>query len=292
MLDPILLKKLSRYKLKIKLMNYIKFSFKTTEELKDILIAELGQNANFEMFEEDDNQEDWSAFIREGDFDESIFDEIIEKYKKDYKIDYKSELVLEQNWNAVWESNFEMVEIGEDVVVYAPFHNLTKKFKYELLIQPKMSFGTGHHATTTLMMEYILKTDLVSKSVLDFGCGTSILAILALKREANPVYAVENSLENCNLNNASAIEVKLGDITIYPKDKTFDVILGNITKNTIISFIEDISIRLKKDGLFFCSGFYEQDIEDLKVEALKTGLQFIESKTLNQWSCIKFTKSL
>nr|MBC8146434.1 50S ribosomal protein L11 methyltransferase [Bacteroidota bacterium] len=209
-------------------------------------------------------------------------------------IDFTFKQIEDENWNAVWESNFEAVEISENCIVKAPFHNIEKKYKYEIIIEPKMSFGTAHHETTSQMMEFLLEMDLSGKTVLDMGCGTSVLAILASKLNAKEILAIDNeewaynnSIENIAKNKTDNIKVKLGDVSDLENMK-FDLILANINRNILLKHISVYSKCLNKDGLLIMSGFYENDVEIIKNESELNGLKFHTMISKNKWAAIKF----
>jgi len=243
------------------------------------------------MFEE--TTEGLKAFVAEGNYDETkLEEEVISKFAD---ISYSVSQIEQQNWNEVWEKNFEPMQIG-DVFIRAPFHESRPGVKYELIIEPKMSFGTGHHATTSLMILEILKTDFKDKTVLDMGCGTSLLAILASKLGAKNLlaidideWAVENSIENCGRNNVSNIEVIKGDATGI-KGRQFDIVLANINRNVLLEDMKAYASSLRPGGEILFSGFYETDIEVIQKEAEKNGFSLLNSDTLNQWAVVRFLK--
>jgi len=202
-------------------------------------------------------------------------------------------LVKGQNWNKIWEESFDPITINNDVIVRAPFHTVDNTFKHEIIIEPKMSFGTGHHSTTRLMMESMLGISWKGKSVLDMGCGTGILAILAHQLGATNVTAsdndpqcIENAEENTRLNNCLGIYVCLAD-KISANFKT-DIILANIQKNVLIEQMPLYKLWLNKSGLLLVSGIYEEAMEDVKASAEQNGLKFVHHRQLNEWCMIRF----
>jgi len=202
----------------------------------------------------------------------------------------------EENWNDTWESAYDAVEIGSECYIRAPFHPEKTGFRHNLVIVPKMSFGTGHHATTRLMVEMMLKMDFSNRNVLDMGCGTGILAILAEKLGAAAVLAVdnypracENSIKNVGLNKCSTVEVLLGEIAELGK-RTFDIILANINLNVLTAIIPDLSARLNKGGYICLSGFYISDL--YKVHSPCTAsLEMIEKTSLEHWTVAVYRKA-
>ncbi len=276
-------------------MNYIELNVKnqTLSDLNDVLIAELGE-IGFESFI--DSDEGFLGYIREDLYDANLIGklQIIELNPDTFS--YTSQLVEDQNWNAVWESNYEAVVIADRCGIRAPFHPENKEVEFDLVIEPKMSFGTAHHETTSNMIEFLLEEDLKDKTVLDMGCGTSVLAILAAKRGGINIYAIdndewayENSLENIERNQVPEIKVLLGDADLL-HDMGFDVIIANINRNILLNDIKHYVNVLNNNGVLLMSGFYEQDIPAIKEETEKYNLNFDRYKVKNNWVAIRFTK--
>ena len=226
-------------------------------------------------------------------------------------IDYTFKEVADENWNAVWEKNyFQPLMVDDQCIVSAPFHTDVPRKAYNILINPRMSFGTGHHETTRLMIHELLSVDLKEKEVLDMGCGTSILAILAALRGARHVTAidvdewcVENSCENLRLNHVDNVDVYLGDANLLVQlspasDSTnensstgiFDFILANIHLNIILTDMPAYVRVLRRGGTFLTSGFYHNDLSKLQAQATHLGLRFLRFKTENDWCCAAFIK--
>jgi len=270
-------------------MNYKELDFLEPDaEKREILVAYLG-DIGFETFEE--SEEGLKAYIPENNFDNNTFEEeVVGKFQS---LSYAVSTIQQQNWNEVWEKNFEPIQVGE-VYIRAPFHPQKAGVKYELVIEPKMSFGTGHHSTTSLMIMEMLKTGFRDRTVLDMGCGTSLLAILASKLGAKNIlaididdWAVENSIENCTRNHVSNIEVQKGDAALL-KDKRFDVILANINRNVLLADMGSYASSLNPGGQILLSGFYEGDVEVIRKCAEQNGLIFSGTDALNQWSVMCF----
>lgn len=276
-------------------MNYIELNVKTqTEtELNDVLIAELGE-IGFESFVE--NEEGFLAYIVENLFDEQAINNLqIIKANPDLFL-LTSQLVEDQNWNAVWESNYEPVVIKNRCGIRAPFHPENKDVEFDLVIEPKMSFGTAHHETTSNMIEFLLEEELEGKSVLDMGCGTSVLAVLAAKRGAanivaidNDEWAYNNSLENIVKNDVPDIKVFMGDAALLV-NVNFDVIIANINRNILLNDIKHYNAVLNENGILLMSGFYEQDIPIIKEECAKYKLSFDRYISKNNWVAVRFIK--
>ncbi len=257
------------------------------EERQEIIISEL-EDMPFESFE--NNDEFLLAYIR-ADLDDPTFLSTISAYEgieKIEKIHIKGE-----NWNKIWEGSFQPITILNSVIVRAPFHHVDKNFTHEIIIEPKMSFGTGHHSTTRLMMECMLDLHFENRSVLDMGCGTGILAILAAKLGAKSVLAVdndlqciENTLENISLNNCQQVQVYLNE-EISPNFKT-DIILANIQKNVLIEQMPLYKSWLTQEGQLLVSGIYQEAIMDVMKSAEKEGMNCVSQHMLNDWCLIHF----
>ena len=287
-------------------LTYIEYHFTVNpvQPGTEILIAELGQ-AGFESFVE---QEDGvKAYIQKGDWQENILEDLFILSSSEVAIDYTHNEIPQVNWNAEWEKNFDPIVVDESCVVRAPFHD-PFKVEYEIVIEPKMSFGTGHHETTYMMLSYLLTHELLDKTVLDMGCGTSVLAILAEMRGAAKVdaidideWCVENSEENIARNNCSRITVKLGDASVIPSarvpleasaeaQETYDTIIANINRNILLADMPVYERALKKGGTLFLSGFYKEDLPLIITACEKLNLSLVDSKERHQWIAAQFSK--
>lgn len=277
-------------------MNYIELKYpKPADEItSDLLVSDLGE-AGFESFSEDELF--ISAYIPEKDFLlENLFDLApLKKFYDDGVLEIN--LIEDQNWNAVWESNYPPVLIANRCFVRAPFHEPDPKAEFNILIKPKMAFGTAHHETTELMTELLLETDVAGKVVLDMGCGTGVLAILASMKGAERITAIDfdewaykNSLENVEVNSIENIEVLMGDAEKINTSEKFDLILANINKNTLLKDLNVYASALKGDGQLFLSGFYDSDLEDISKKAMENGLIFDSSRTKNKWTAAVYLK--
>jgi ribosomal protein L11 methyltransferase len=276
-------------------MDYIEINFNIEPLIpfRDILIAELAE-IGFESFEESENG--LLAYIQQPVFnpkelaDLSIFSNDLVKIK------YASKQIPDQNWNAVWESNYDPVLIDKRCYIRAPFHPSKADVEFELLIEPKMSFGTAHHETTSNMISLLLQEDVSGKSFLDMGCGTGVLAILAYKKGAKEITAIDNdewaynnTLDNIAKNHADLIEAYEGNASNLV-GKSFDVIFANINKNILLADMETYVQSLNKNGQLFMSGFYEDDLQDIKVKAEQLGLTYLKHLVKNNWVAVKFDK--
>jgi len=271
---------------------YYEFQINCKEEFKDNIIAELAEE-NFEGFEE--NEDGFSAFIPQSLFENDVFEKILKHYNID-PVTVPQNTVEQQNWNAQWEASFEPITIGGDIIVKAPFHLLDNHYKYEIIIQPKNTFGTGHHETTQLVLQMMLQTDFKNKQVFDYGCGTGVLGIFASMLGAEKIFAIdidewsaENIMENCSLNSVTNIEFKRSDLALI-ESRNFDVVLANINKNILLISFEKLSKMMNKGANLIISGFYESDLEDLKTEAAKYKLNFKDHYTKNDWCAAMFEK--
>lgn len=265
-----------------------------SEDILEIFSAELS-NLGFEGFVE--NQKLLLAYLPAHLFSNKIVIEFLKNpVFKNYSIDISHSLIKEQNWNQLWESNFEPILVDDKCLIKAPFHKNSLKEGLEIIIEPKMSFGTGHHATTQLMVSDILKLELTGKTVLDIGTGTGILAIIAAKKGADKIIALDNDewsynncLENCARNNSNQIETILGSSSSIINDK-FDVIFANINKPVISSEINLWSKMLNPGGLILISGILETDEQDI-ISILPEDLLTLEKRTLNNWLFLRLKKS-
>ena len=275
-------------------MDYIKVTFyitpdnATNREIFIALISELP----FESFTDD--SENLDAFIPEKLFNEEEINSFCEDLFIDSKMTFQK--IKSINWNEEWEKNyFKPLKVNEQCTIRAPFHGDVPEVKYEIIINPKMAFGTGNHETTLLMMKYLFELDLKNKTVLDMGCGSGILSILSSKLGAKSVTSIdidqwsfENTLENANLNGIENLEVILGDAKAIP-GKKFDVILANIHKNIIIQDLAIYSQHLHLHGNIILSGFYEKDENDVKKEARSNKLIHYNTKSDNNWIAVRHT---
>lgn len=266
------------------------FKVKPVDPGNDILIAELGA-LGFEAFEEHDDGIE--AYISEEPKPKNIDDELFILNQPDFEISYKVKSIEPKNWNKEWESNFAPIEISDHCRVRAPFHQ-KKEVDFEIIINPKMAFGTGHHETTHLMLKLLLKENLSEKTVLDMGCGTGVLAILAEIKGAVNIeaididdWSVQNTTENCKLNNCQRIQVFEGDVELVA-GKKFHVILANINRNILLKDIAQYTEALSENGVLFVSGFYSKDLKQIKADAARNGLSLIHYQTKNDWVAAKF----
>ncbi|MFO7656544.1 MAG: 50S ribosomal protein L11 methyltransferase [Bacteroidales bacterium] len=278
-------------------MKYTAVNFKLskpTDELREIITAELN-NLGYEGFIE--TETGIVGYIETEMFEKSVLQNLSFMNNKAFgEIVTETEFILEKNWNELWESNYEPAVISEEVVIKASFHNLEKKYRYEVTIEPKMSFGTGHHETTSLMIKQLSSFNLHGKSVLDVGCGTGVLAILASLMGAISVtaidineWAIENTIENAVKNNINNIRVLSGGINVHGLE-LFDVLLANITRNVLLEEISLYCKKLKEGGTLLLSGFLKPDLDDITLAAEKAGLKYDTYVQKKDWVAAKFLK--
>lgn len=279
-------------------MNYIEITLTACEPVDqnvEIISAYLSE-FGFEGVAED---EIVKAYVAENEkSDEEIkvlIDELIEK--KLCFDEYSIDIIKPKNWNEEWEKNyFQPIVIGEQCLIKSSFHKTDLKAKYEIIIDPKMSFGTGHHETTSMMAEYILEIDIKDKTVMDMGTGTGILGILAsmigctkIVGIDNDSWCYENAEENIEKNNINNFEMILGDagmLKLYPN--TFDVFIANINRHILLADIKYYVKSMKNPSILLLSGFYLEDLVDIEAECTKHGLKFIDKKIKKNWVCAKF----
>ena len=266
------------------------FIFSPKEPTSEILIAELG-NVGFESFVETENGV--TAYIQKTDWNINILADIFVLNSDEFSIEYNQNEVPQTNWNAEWEKNFSPIQVDDLVSIRAPFHE-NPNLKYDIVIEPKMSFGTGHHETTHMMVQHLLQLDLENKKVLDMGCGTGILAIFAEMKGAKPLDAIdidnwcyENSVENVTRNNCENISVYEGDAALLV-DKKYDVIIANINRNILLMDMKVYTNCLQEGGILLLSGFYEQDIPVIDAEVIKYGLKLEKFIQRNNWVALKY----
>jgi len=277
-------------------MNYIACTFLiepreiTVETVREILIAELGE-LGFESFTETDKGV--TAYIQKKDWNNNLLNDVQILNSDDVKISFTIEEIEQVNWNEEWEKNFEPITVNDLVSVRAPFHE-KKDLPYDIVIEPKMSFGTGHHETTHLMIQHLIGLDLKDKTVLDMGCGTGILAIFAEMRGAKQLDAIdidtwcyENSLENAERNQCVNIKVYEGDASLLG-NKKYDVIIANINRNILLQDISVYAKNLEKNGILLLSGFYTEDVPVIDKEASENGLKLQKTLERNNWAGLKY----
>ena len=266
-----------------------------SEDVADVMAALLA-NYNYETFIPTENGV--KCYVLKENYSEQSIIDSIQQNPFDCSIEYNCIEVENEDWNKTWvEESFTPIFINEECVIHSPKDEVGENLKYNILINPIMAFGSGHHETTAMMTKWLLKEEIKDKVVLDMGCGTAILAIVAAKRGAQKVCAIDiderayrNAIENANLNNCSEIDVRLGGAEAIG-DSKFDIILANINKNILIADMSIYSQAINNEGLLFVSGFYSSDIEDIANTALKYNLNLIKKQEENDWVSLKFKKN-
>lgn len=271
---------------------YIEYRFTVAppQPASDILIAELGE-VGFESFVEE--EEAVLAYIQKQDWSLEILNGISILDNDRFTIDYEYKEIEQENWNATWELNFQPIIVDAICMIRAPFHEAVD-VQFDIVIEPKMSFGTGHHETTHMMLQHILALDFQGKSILDMGSGTGVLAILAAMRGATRVDAIDidnwcyvNAKENVARNNVDFINVYEGDVTLL-EGKRYDIIIANINRNILLADIPAYVRALNENGILLVSGFYAQDLEMITKKCVGEGLKFENNKERNNWVAAKY----
>ncbi len=277
-------------------MKYLQFNFRTspcTEVVNDVLSATLA-DAGFESFMEQPGG--IAAYIQQSLYDEEVLRRALENFPlPDARIDYDFLEAEDRDWNEEWERNFfQPIIIGNRCVVHSTFHHDVPQAEYDITIDPQMAFGTGHHETTGLIINELLDMDLTGCHVLDMGCGTSILAILARMKGAARCTAIDiddwcvrNSLENIRLNRLDGIEVLQGDASSLADKGPFDVVIANINRNILLNDMQHYAARMKQGALLLMSGFYVEDIPLIEAEARRLGLQPDGHREQNRWAMFR-----
>jgi len=266
-----------------------------SETATDLLAAFLADEG-YESFSPDD--EGLTAYVRADSFDSKKVTDIISDFPMDVVMTMSHELVVGRDWNEEWEKNyFQPIVVAGRCVVHSTFHKDVPSAPIDIVIDPKMAFGTGHHSTTCLMMGYLLDMDLKGKSVIDMGAGTGILSILACKLGAASVTGIEidppaweNAVDNCRLNDSSAIDMKCGDALTLKSVEPADVFLANINRNIILGDIREYASRIKSGGTLLLSGFYLEDVAMIKDAAAPLGLETAEVRDDNNWAAMRLVR--
>ncbi|WP_027392497.1 50S ribosomal protein L11 methyltransferase [Aquimarina latercula] len=266
------------------------FNISPLQPATEILIAELG-NAGFESFVE--TEKGLEAFIQKEEWKESILDDIYILSSDEFEITFSTKEIEQVNWNKEWEKNFTPIVVDDTCGVRAPFHE-KPELQYDIVIEPKMSFGTGHHETTHMMIQHLLKQDLQDKKVLDMGCGTGVLAILAEMKGAQPIDAIDidnwcylNTIENVERNNCKHITAYEGDAALL-LGKKYDVVIANINRNILLKDISTYANTLRTDGVLLLSGFYQEDLELITKQCKDNDLEFVEYFDRNNWIAVGY----
>ena len=278
----------------INLMAYLEIKIPVSAEMMEIIVAELSY-LPYNSFEEKETEGELMAYILEEDFVEEHLQEVLDKYNIESAISIVK--MENKNWNEEWEKNFEPTEVSDNCRVRATFHE-PKNLDYEIIINPRMAFGTGHHSTTQLMMRSQFNINHKNKTVIDAGTGTAVLAILAQKLGATSIqgndiddWAYDNAQENCKLNDCQNIKILLGPASdTYSQTDSADILLANINKNVLLDEIPTYSKLVSEGGHLLLSGFYEKDVNDVSARAAEFGFNQVSSTSQKEWACILFVK--
>jgi len=271
-------------------MNYYKISITTTAESKEVILALLSQKG-FDGFEENDFG--FKTYIPEENYEESVVKDLANQFN----FSYKSKLIPQQNWNAIWEANFQPIQINDFCGIRADFHPHFEKVTHEITINPKMAFGTGHHETTMSMIEIMQTLDFTDKTVFDYGCGTGILAILAAKMGATTITAIdydplsyENTIENCQKNAITQVNTLLGELSSVDNALDFDIILANINRNVILNSLPSLFLKTRQNGQVLISGVLDTDLDLLTNTVENIGFSVVKVIKKGEWICMQVTK--
>jgi ribosomal protein L11 methyltransferase len=271
-------------------MYYTKLQVQCEADFSDILIAELAE-IGFDTFQESD--EGFEAYVEEEKFDHEQLESIRQRYNELTPITFTFDKIQKKNWNEEWEKSYEPIIVDDKCLIRAEFHKIERTFPYEIIITPKMSFGTGHHQTTWLMIKAQMTMDHQNKTVMDAGCGTAILSIMASKLGAKNVeafdideWSVINGKENLEINECHNIHLQQGKITEVKLSGKFEIILANINKNVLLDEMKIYQSFMNAGSHLLLSGFYTRDIDDLLNEAAKHGLEEVRRDERETWASL------
>jgi ribosomal protein L11 methyltransferase len=275
-------------------MYYTRLQVVCDPDFSEILMAEIA-DVGFDTFME--TEKGFEAYVEERRFNEQQLADVQEKYKSVSPLLFFWDQIQKQNWNEQWENSLEPIVVDDRCLIRAEFHQIEKKYPYEIVITPKMSFGTGHHQTTYLMIKSQLDMDHQQKRVMDAGCGTAILSIMAAKRGASEVVAFDidewsviNGKENIENNRCESIQLHRGTIEEVNPGGLFHIILANINKNVLLQEMKTYASHLEPNGFLLLSGFYTKDIDDLKDVATPLGLQEVKRDEKEEWASLLLQK--
>jgi ribosomal protein L11 methyltransferase len=271
-------------------MDYTKLEVQCTPDYAEILMAELAE-IGFETFLENENG--FEAYVEGEQYDNHALDVLKEKYSQLTDLSFSFERIEKKNWNEEWEKSYEPIIVDDRCLIRAEFHRIEKKYEYEIIITPKMSFGTGHHQTTYLMVKNQMQIDHNNKVVIDAGCGTAILSVMASKLGAKHVeafdideWSVINGKENIAINDCPNINIRQGKLSEMSFEGKFDIILANINKNVLLQEMTEYVSYLNASGILLLSGFYTKDIPDLLTSGSSLGLKEVSRDERENWACL------
>lgn len=274
----------------------VRFELSPCDEIATDVLAALLCEYDYESFVPDETG--LAAYVKKEFYKEGVLTQVVSDFPLDNKIKYAHEIIEGQDWNSEWEKNyFKPIVVKDKCVIHSSFHKDIPQLQYDIVIDPKMAFGTGHHATTSLIIEQLLEMEMEDKSVIDMGTGTGILAILSHMRGAKNISAIEidpvahaNAIENLKINGADIVNLILGDASSLSNLSSVDVFIANINRNIITQDIESYVCALNMGGIMLLSGFYEEDIPVIMKVAEPLGLKYETHKVKDKWSCLKLSK--
>ena len=274
----------------------VRFELSPCDEIATDVLAALLCEYDYESFVPDETG--LTAYVKKELYKEEVLTQVVSDFPLENKIRYAHEIIEGQDWNSEWEKNyFKPIVVKDKCVIHSSFHKDIPQLQYDIVIDPKMAFGTGHHATTSLIIEQLLEMEMEGKSVIDMGTGTGILAILSHMRGAKNISAIEidpvahaNAIENLKINGADIVNLILGDASSLSNLSSVDVFIANINRNIITQDIESYVCALNMGGIMLLSGFYEEDIPVIMKVAEPLGLKYVTHKVKDKWSCLKLSK--
>ena len=274
----------------------VRFELSPCDEIATDVLAALLCEYDYESFVPDETG--LTAYVKKELYKEEVLTQVVSDFPMENKIRYAHEIIEGQDWNSEWEKNyFKPIVVKDKCVIHSSFHKDIPQLQYDIVIDPKMAFGTGHHATTSLIIEQLLEMEMEGKSVIDMGTGTGILAILSHMRGAKNISAIEidpvahaNAIENLKINGADIVNLILGDASSLSNLSSVDVFIANINRNIITQDIESYVCALNMGGIMLLSGFYEEDIPVIMKVAEPLGLKYVMHKVKDKWSCLKLSK--
>lgn len=274
----------------------VRFELSPCDEIATDVLAALLCEYDYESFVPDETG--LTAYVKKELYKEEVLTQVVSDFPLENKIRYAHEIIEGQDWNSEWEKNyFKPIVVKDKCVIHSSFHKDIPQLQYDIVIDPKMAFGTGHHATTSLIIEQLLEMEMEGKSVIDMGTGTGILAILSHMRGAKNISAIEidpvahaNAIENLKINRADIVNLILGEASSLSNLSSVDVFIANINRNIITQDIESYACALNMGGIMLLSGFYEEDIHVIMKVAEPLGLKYVMHKVKGKWSCLKLSK--
>ena len=274
----------------------VRFELSPCDEIATDVLAALLCEYDYESFVPDETG--LTAYVKKELYKKEVLTQVVSDFPLENKIRYAHEIIEGQDWNSEWEKNyFKPIVVKDKCVIHSSFHKDIPQLQYDIVIDPKMAFGTGHHATTSLIIEQLLEMEMEGKSVIDMGTGTGILAILSHMRGAKNISAIEidpvahaNAIENLKINGADIVNLILGDASSLSNLSSVDVFIANINRNIITQVIDSYVCALNKGGIMLLSGFYEEDIPVIMKVAEPLGLKYVTHKVKDKWSCLKLSK--